>query len=801
MSANPNRKIQQRSNTGNKSQGRALSSWLCLALAVVSAAAVDAAGFGLIVPPQPKPFWITTISLTAIQLLLAEGVRRFAPNLGTTSTSRQLWAATITIIGFVIETTLRLSLNSTYLFDSLLLCLVRNATIALASLSHHRSAQGPTVVLATFLIVFASACFAGSHETIPWCRGILATFTLLAVTWLIKQYWEGIEASLAAATVQRRRLWWTPLLTILVASPLLIPASGGQLVATEGWMPTSGGGDDASSMARDGIGDGDLLVAGLDNIRSFAPIENAPFASSHKPTLYDVFDDTYNEPTFIKTKQQRAIALEPQLKALAEDHRMAQSARASREFSTVRRPGSLTRHSIASLDSQAVMYVRGRLPLHLKLESFDIYDGDRWVAEPLPTSPPPLTLETVAERPWLRLGVVAKPNDPYATPEIHSLVLANFDTNKVPTPNQLTGVSIDKLDRANFFAWQQPGIVGVDIDRLPEMTTLHLQSRVIDQRQLNDLEWRSDRLLQYQQIDKGSSSLQVQDLAEQWVEGLPRGWPQIKKIVSKLREEYQFVPESRASGDTGHSVAEFLFEKKQGPDYLFASAAVWLLRALKYPARFVSGFYVSPARFDTRSDHATVLPEDAHCWVEVCIKSDIWISLEPTPGYDMLGPPMTLIETFLVSVTSIYLAVANRPLPFFLFFVSLILLVTFRKRLSDVVDIALLRLRRFHKENLLPQRTFNVLDRRCHRIGLPRPPGISANRWLHQLADDIVTCRPTECRPSSLPNSVKQFLTGVDRCLYGSPNQSTTDTSTCKSALEFWSWRNLKMIQRHQNDT
>ena len=140
-------------------------------------------------------------------------------------------------------------------------------------------------------------------------------------------------------------------------------------MATEGWLPTSGGGGQSSSMARDGVGDGDLLVAGLDNVRSFAPIENAPFATSHEPTLYDVFDDTYNEPTFGKKKTQRAISLEPQIRALAEDHRMARSAKASREFSTVRRPGSPSRRSIGSLESNALMYLRGRLPLHLKLES------------------------------------------------------------------------------------------------------------------------------------------------------------------------------------------------------------------------------------------------------------------------------------------------------------------------------------------------------------------------------------------------------------------------------------------------
>ena len=794
MSANPNGQSHHRNKTKSKTLRRGLSSWLCLALAVVAAAAVDAAGFGLIVPPQPKPFWITTSILAGIQLLLAVGVKRFAPQLGTTSTSRQLWTATVTSIGFAIETTLRLSLNSPYLFDSLLLGLLRNATIALAALSHHRSAQGPTVILATFLTIFASACFAGSLDTLPWCKGLLLTFTLLAIAWLIKRHWEEIETSLTATTIQRQRPWWTPLLALLVALPLLFPASGGRLVATEGWMPTSGGGNDSSSMARDGIGDGDLLVAGLDNIRSFAPIEDAPFASSHKPTLYDVFDDTYNEPTFKKSKQQRAISLEPQITALAEDHRMARSARASREFSTVRRPGSRTHQSIASLNSNAVMYVRGRLPLHLKLESFDIYDGDSWIAEPPPTNPSALTLETVGKRPWLRLGVIATRNDPHAIPEIHSIKLVHFDTNRIPTPNQLSGVSIDQLNRANFFDWEQPDIVGVARDRLPEMTTLHVQSRVVDQRLLTDSKWFSDGPIRYRQIDEGSSSLRVRSLAEQWVAGLPRGWPQIEKIITTLRQNYQLAPEARASSSTVHSVADFLFEKKQGPDYLFASAAVWLLRSLDYPTRFVTGFYANPTRFDARSGHAAVLPEDAHCWVEVRAKNDLWVSLEPTPGYDLLRPPLTLMEKCLALITSIYQVVANRPLLFTAIFLTLVLLVTFRRRLSDVVDIAILRLQPSSKENSLPRRTFNVLDRRCQRTGLPRPPGISAHRWLQQLAGEIVACKPAGQTHTNRPDTVERFLVGVDRCLYGPPGQPTADISTCHSALEFWSWKNLTMI-------
>jgi len=806
MSANP---TNQSKTTVNGFKGRAdgqpprrsLSGWLCLLLAAVAAAAIDAAGFGLVVPPQPGPFWATAAVLAGLQLLLAEGVRRLAPQVGVTTASRRLWAAAITAVGFAIETSLRLFLGSPYLLDSLLLTLLRNAMIGLAALAHHRSAQAPAVVLATFLMVFAAACFAGSSHTLPWCHGLLVTFTLLAMGWLINRHWEGLEASLAATAIRRQRPWWTPALALLVALPLLIPASGGRLVATEGWLPTSGGGGDASSMARDGIGDGDLLVAGLDNIRSFAPIENAPFATSHEPTLYDVFDDTYNEPTFDKKKRQRAIGLEPQIRALAEDHRMARSAKAAREFSTVRRPGARSRQPIGSLESNAVMYVRGRLPLHLKLESFDIYDGDRWVAEPPPDGPPPLTLETIAERPWLRLGVAAKRRDPHAAPELHALKVINLDTNRVPTPNQLTGVSLDKLNRANFFRWEQPGIVGVDRDRLPELTTLHVQSRVVDRRRLDPQTDFSAGPLRYRQIDDGPSSLRVRSLAERWVAGVPRGWPQVEAIVSRLRQDYQLDPEARASGGTGHSIAEFLFETHQGPDYLFASAAVWLLRSLDYPARFVTGFYASPTRYDARSGHAAVLPEDIHCWAELRLGDGVWISLEPTPGYDLLSPPLTLTEQFFATIGFAWQTACNRPLLSFSLLATLVLLVRFRRRLTDAVDVALLRMRPTGQGTSLTRQTFKTLDRRCRRVGLARPSAIPPRRWFEGLAAEIAANGLPQNQSPTRPDAVEQFLVGLDRCLYAPPGQPPADTPVCWSALGLWSWRNLALIRRHPEAT
>ena len=770
-------------------------------MAIIASAAVDAAGFGFVVPPEPKSFWTASLTLAAITLMLSEAVRRFAPSIGSTNNSRRLWAISITVIGFCIEMPLRIYLEAPHLMDSLLLTLLRNVMIGLATVSHHPLNQGPSVALSTFVFVFASACFDSSLTTLPWCNSLSIAFAVSAIIWLGARYWERLDITLTSKIIRNKRPWWTPALAIPLILPLLFPAATGRLIATEGWLPTSGGGDDASSMARDGIGSGDLLVAGLENIRSFAPIENAPFAASHDPTLYDVFDDTYNENIFNKKKLQKVISLAPEIRALAENHRMAKSKKGSREFSTVRKPGKAKSKTISNIDSDALIYVRGRLPLHLKLESFDIYDGIEWSAEPLPEKLPELKLDTVSDRPWLRLGVQTKPGDPYAAPEIHSIKVINLKTNRVPAPIQLTGVSIDKLNRADFFCWEQPGIVGVDRDNLPELTTLHVQSRLVDIRKLKERDFSGIfSQQQYRQFDEGTSSHRVRQLAERWTAGKAKGWEQIDSIIKHLREEYTIDDSVRATGDTGHTVSEFLFETKRGPDYLFATSAVWLLRSLEYPARFVSGFYARPDRYEARTGLTPIVSDDVHCWAEVLVQRDYWVTLEPSPGYAILLPPLSFTERIAQFLHIVYRRLSGNPFTSAALFSFLTLSFIFRRRILDACDVSILHIRALISEDYSALNTLRTIDRRCKRVGLPRPKGVSPRRWLEHLANAIFSQRPhAEPIGSDQQSATEPFMCSVERQLYDPSVPHAKEQSIrnpCVAALNMWSWRNLAAINR-----
>ena len=83
-------------------------------------------------------------------------------------------------------------------------------------------------------------------------------------------------------------------------------------------------------------------------------------------------------------------------------------------------------------------------------------------------------------------------------------------------------------------------------------------------------------------------------------------------------------------------VEYFLFESGKGYCQHFASAATLMYRLYGIPARYASGYLISPADFqlETGVYKAYVTDESAHAWVEVFIKDYGWVPIEVTPSSD-----------------------------------------------------------------------------------------------------------------------------------------------------------------------
>ena len=106
-------------------------------------------------------------------------------------------------------------------------------------------------------------------------------------------------------------------------------------------------------------------------------------------------------------------------------------------------------------------------------------------------------------------------------------------------------------------------------------------------------------------------------------------------VVPEVQEGKSYSMEL-APVPEGEDFAEyFFFDQKKGYCIHFATTAVLMFRLLGVPARYVTGYVVSPSTFKQDGDRYTaeILDTQAHAWVEIYRSGKGWIPVEVTPGY------------------------------------------------------------------------------------------------------------------------------------------------------------------------
>lgn len=97
--------------------------------------------------------------------------------------------------------------------------------------------------------------------------------------------------------------------------------------------------------------------------------------------------------------------------------------------------------------------------------------------------------------------------------------------------------------------------------------------------------------------------------------------------------DYNLDAENNPSGTD--FVEYFLFDSREGYCVHFASAAVLALRYFGIPARYVTGYTVSPSDFvsDIAGSYTAVITgRQAHAWAEIYLDTIGWVPVEMTPG-------------------------------------------------------------------------------------------------------------------------------------------------------------------------
>jgi protein-glutamine gamma-glutamyltransferase len=607
-----------------------------------------------------------------------------------------------------------------------------------------------SVVCSGFLTLFATAI--SDHSSALY---IAIFWAIVCLYWLVANHWDRLEVHMAQ-TVRRERTLKLGTTTLGVAFGLLGAfAVWGREPATRliqwGIMPTSGGQRWNDPSARSGVGDGDAVVAAKEHAASFGPVESELFLQSDLPSLFDMFDDTLGEIS-LKRRSEKAMAL-PNQTPVGEEQKFAQSQKGNAAFSIAREPAKEQR-KLKDKNTPAALHWIGPTGVSLALERFNHFDGLEWSQLQMP-APESSDMRRRLVRQELESGVwffreqSLSPSTLEHAVRSDAVKFINLESARIPTLATTCGVHIADVDREDFFevtaddCWSMPGRQSI-----PAMTVIRLVTREIDGDAVNNAAFPAVQ----QPVDAKTKGIELAtELANRWTEGKPRGWASVRAIIERLRTEFTF--DRSIKRDDDDPLYDFL-TRKVGGDHLFATAAVVMLQSQDYPARLATGFYADPQDLDSFAGHTEIGTDDAHVWAEVLAADQVWIPIEPTPGF--LEP--ALYQT----IWSRMAQFAWLALPWTLAasLLSYVLWLT-RTLWGEVVCQAIWSLSRPLGEQIRLKILVRLLDIRSRLAGLRRPAGITPRRWFLTSANQV---------DEATTSATQRFFDGADLLCYA-PHQ------------------------------
>ncbi|PQO38036.1 transglutaminase-like domain-containing protein [Blastopirellula marina] len=659
---------------------------------------------------------------------------------------------------FIVEQVLyHFSPRSGYLFEGQVALAMRNVMLAALPFRTERRIVNMTTLLS--LALMATSVFMSVDWSITIC-GIV--YAVLGVSWLVASHWDRIAGRFPEGTrseIPRGAVGSAfALAVLLVALAVYLVGTEHATRALAGFMPSSGGNRSSDVRSQAGVGDGEDLVRGTKDAMSFGPTESEIFLESQMPSLFDAFNDMYDAPVRKPKKQNKAISLPPS--SLEHRHsRIATSKSKGKDFSLLRRNEARRQKNLDDKKSPAMFYVKGRVPLHLRTTIYDRFDGVR-LQTATEHGEPPIRLVNEDGVPWYEVSCFL-PKQHLHSVEEHLLKFINLKTERVPAPPRLSRFHIKDVAREDMFDLAEDGHPRITVEFIPQLTVMRVQSLMPYASMYQNEEIEKQLRASLEIPDESSSFPKIRELAQEWTRGVRPGWGQIDAIQEHLKAEYAHTATSGLDEETEFPVEAFLLETKQGPDYLFATAASLLLRELGYTSRVVSGFYADPKHYDVGTWQTAVHKDDVHFWVEVSWDGNVWHPIEPTPGYALLAPPLTSWQKFEATCLAAWNWCVEHKISIGIVATCLILFAIFYARLADQLFWWINRLPWLGSERNRVLWTARLIEWRSRIWGRRRPSGYSIGRWLQ-----------SHCKSPHDASTSQQFVLALNWALYGS-------TSTC----------------------
>ena len=758
---------------------------------------------------RPNASWTPALMAVraAIEVAVAIGLslllRRRARSLSQARGFAVIAVFVAVVYPFVADHIMRRFSGGSEPLEILVLTSLQLTAVVLAVFCHLPRLGGSAVLLSSFLLLFVTS-MASNLVTLV----LASIYGMLALWWLMGAYWDRLDRAFVASTVERRIPVRVSVISGTAAVLLLLAAFSGvsdsAAVSLQGFFPTSGGARWHDPDARSGVGDGDAIVAAEDDAMSFGPVESELFLESDMPTLYDTFNEVYGEPPDIKKNLDRAIAISRD-EVKHTHQRIAKTQRSGREFSTVRRKPKRRQQLLDDRSAPAMLYVAGRVPLHLAMERFDTFDGRVWTHSGLAGQYASIRLQQENGKPWAYVAP-ADSSPIFRGLEPHALKFINLKTNRFPSPPQLAAVHIDKVDKRQFFGWTADGVACMPVrEHIPQLTVAHIRSHGVNLQSLREADFTTQFLavtnetlvdeqtetdgpakLLARHLDVAINRETISQVAAEWTRDVPRGWRQVEMVVERLRHDFSLDSQARPPEDCKDVVSHFL-QARRGPNYLFATTAAMVLRELGYPTRMVTGFYADEDRYQSHAGQTAVLAEDVHVWVEVNTGNGTWVPIEPTPGYEPPNEVLTWRQWWAMVIAKCAEWVARHTLPLLLGLALSISLFLTRRVWLDAMAFVVCRLMGLRSVRARLRWTLRLLEWRAWLAGRSRPTEATVATWYAPL---YVTA-PATTRPA-----LGQFRYWIDRLLYAPSEIDLTQKRdialACRSAISAYTVKSLR---------
>lgn len=613
---------------------------------------------------------------------------------------------------------------------------------------------------------------------------VVAAYAASGGMWLALAHWSSLQWSSGHAKAERPPLAALCCLIVLIGGAATLGAFGPQrVVYTLGeWFPSSGGSLGEHPNARAGVNNGLDSAGNGENADSTGFDGGETFRESDLPSLYDVMTEIYGMPK-PPDQIERAIALSPDKIKFKEGMKKTHSHKAGRNFSMLRHSPP-RRSRLRSIEADALLYVKGRTPLHLRTAVYDRFDGVCWhEAAAVPTRS---AIRHESSTNWMcvQAGLVG---EQHAETAEHEIKIGLFDSDCMPMPLHLDRFRVGLVNEASFFNRSTEGLLSM-VRRGPSATNIETVSSVVRPECLESAAFMGTSLPKENGTDLIHVPQEVAALANEWAEACPRGWQQIKTVLDRLGRHCELDPSVATEDISQDPTACFLGTLRRGPAYHFASASAVMLHLLDYRVRLVSGFYVSPDQFDRRTQHTPVQKDDVHFWLEVQLADGTWLTLEPTPGYDTLKPTPPLWTRLLSGARSLFVGVLQAWRGILAALCLMAVLVVSRRRLADLVFTSIWRFRGARSWQAMSLRTLWLLDQRSRLAGTPRPAAVTPNRWYEGMASAAA---------DGHRDSVRKLLNAATRAAFApmdtNPCMASEDIEQeCRRAVEHWTVRRLR---------